>query len=131
MPKETASFEDDCQQKTFQSKDGQQLDGTFCECGSDGCNESSKIVPSDKVFFLLMSLMYIRKLILSKIITSNYVVIDYSIWDSITTKHISFFYTIYLLSNQIQQYTINIFFRNYIGLNALLIHAFIPLHVSE
>ena len=71
MPKETASFEDDCQQKIFQSKDGQQLDGTFCECGSVGCNESSKIVPLDKVFFLLMSLMYIRKLILSKTITSN------------------------------------------------------------
>ena len=71
MPKETASFEDACQQKIFQSKDGQQLDGTFCECGSDGCNESSKIVPLDKVFFLLICLMYIIKLILSKTITSN------------------------------------------------------------
>ena len=71
MPKETASFEDDCQQKIFQSKDGQQLDGTFCECGSVGCNESSKIVPLYKVFFLIMSLMYIGKLIFSKTITSN------------------------------------------------------------
>ena len=71
MPKETASFEDDCQQKVFQSKDGQQLDGTFCECGSGGCNESSKIVPLDKIFFLLMYLMYVRKLILSKTITSD------------------------------------------------------------
>ena len=71
MPKETASFEDDCQQKVFQSKDGQQLDGTFCECESVGCNASSKIVPFDKVFFLLMCLMYIRKLILSQTITSN------------------------------------------------------------
>ena len=71
MPKETASFGNDCQQKIFQSKDGQHLDGTFCECRSDGCNESNKIVPLDKVFFLLMSLMYISKLILCQTIAFN------------------------------------------------------------
>ena len=57
LSKETATLPPDggCKEKIFPSEDGKQLDGTFCECWKNACNQSTKNHSINSNKMLLMS----------------------------------------------------------------------------
>ena len=60
LPTKTVSKSNDgCSEGIFPSQNGKQLDGTFCECWNDGCNNSINIMPYNVQQMLLLLIVHI------------------------------------------------------------------------
>ena len=58
-PNKVATTNDECQKGLFETEEGQKLDGTFCECRSDGCNDSPKHFTWNKNHIIALPFFYI------------------------------------------------------------------------